>query len=57
MSQEDVGNIGNHFRLILVTHVADVIPWTLGVQICDSLSFLYKEHERKTNGNAYALHS
>ncbi len=56
MTQEDVGNIGNQFQLILVTHVADVIPWTLGIQICDFLSSLYKEHERKMNGYANALY-
>ena len=32
MEVEDIGNIGNLFRPILVPDVADVIYWTLTVQ-------------------------
>lgn len=40
MEVEDIGNIGNLFRPILVPDVADVIPWTLAVQNQQTLSSL-----------------
>ena len=57
MEVEDIGNIGNLFRPILVPDVADVIPWTLAVQNQQTLSSLNTDQSKGTKMDMPTLYT